>query len=83
MNIKNKVKMLQITVFVSVDADGNEGIIGQLINDKWMPFVIGDDSDEKIKRLLSLAVRLKNQTGIPFKILKFTTREDITEKFYK
>lgn len=79
MDIKNKLVISTVTAFVSVDKDGNEGIIGQLTNAGWMPFVCADE--ERIKSLLPLAVDLEKATGIPFRILQFSTKEDVTIKY--
>lgn len=68
-----------ITAIVSVDKDGNEGIIGQKLGADWMPFVFADPN--KIHLVLPMANEMTRQTGIPFKILQFSTREDVTEKF--
>ena len=79
IDIKNKLVIETITVFVTVDKDGNEGLIAQKFGDNWMPFVCADP--ERIESLLPIAIAMKKQTGIPFKILKFSTREDVTSKY--
>lgn len=66
----------QLTVFVSVDKEGNEGVIGQIMGNTFMPFVCADP--ERVKSLLPLAMAMSKNNGIPFKILKFTNREEIT-----
>lgn len=82
MEIKNEIVIRTITAFVSVDKDGNEGVIGQLMPDgKWMPFICADET--RIQTLLPFAIEVSRMTKIPFKILQFGTRTDLTEKYTK
>lgn len=79
MDVKNKLVIETITAFVSVDKDGNEGVIAQMLGGAWTPFVCADP--QRIDSILPLALELKKITGVPFKILQFSTREDITAKY--
>jgi hypothetical protein len=68
-----------ITAFVSVDKDGEEGIIGQLIDGAWMPFVCADE--ERFNRIFPMCKEFCEKTGVKFKILRFSTRTDITSEY--
>lgn len=74
----NKMVINQITAFISVDDKGDEGVIGQKLGGTWMPFVCADE--ERVKSLLPIAKQLK-KSGVNFRIVKFTSREDVTDKY--
>lgn len=64
--------------FVVADK-GGEGIMGFKAADGWMPMV-GADMD-RVKSLIPIAREISKVTGLPFKILKFSNRVDITDRF--
>lgn len=78
MDIQNIV-ISSITAFVSIDKDGNEVVIGQLMPDgAWMPFICADEA--RIAFILPLAIEVSRMTKVPFKIVQFGSRVDLTEK---
>ena len=68
-----------ITAFVSVGKDGEEGVIGQLMGDHWMPFVCADE--KRVEQILPICKDLCDRTGVEFKILRFSTRTDVTKEY--
>lgn len=74
-------KIEKITAFLSVDDEGNEGIIAEKIGDTWMPFIAAD-----MERLISLFPAMKEiakSSGKVIRIKEFTNVEDVTEKYIK
>jgi len=68
----------EIFAFVA-DSDGvGEGIMGVKIGDTWMALV-GADMD-RIESLIPIADTIKAKTGKDYKILKFSSREELTAK---
>ena len=72
-------KINEMFAFVSVDSkySGDEGVIGIYTNRKGVP-IIGADMD-RVVSLLPYADIISKKTNIPYRILKFSKREDITE----
>lgn len=75
------LKIETITAFVGTDDHGQEGIIGRLFGDQWMPFVAADLT--RLKQLLPVAVDLYSTRQDNFKILQFSVRTDITSQYMK
>ncbi len=72
--------MLAITemfVFVAEDEDRGEELLGVKRHGQWMPLVATDP--QRIPELIPLA----EQSDRPYRILRFSQREDITEKLPK
>lgn len=65
-DIKNKIVYKTMNAIVTVDKDGNEGVMGQQIGDAWYPFIFGDEA--MIKKVLPLAMEIQNNTVL---ILKY------------
>lgn len=78
IDIKNDIVISTVTAFVSVDKDGNEGVIGMMSSMGWVPFVCADE--KRIASLYPHAKELSKASGIPFKVLQFSTRTDITNE---
>ena len=72
-----KLSIDEMFAFVADDDEG-EGIMGAKIGDSWMPLV-GADMD-RVQSLVKIADMIKNETGKNYKVLKFSTREDITSQ---
>ena len=72
-------KINEMFAFVSIDSkySGDEGVMGIFTNGKWVP-LIGADMD-RVVSLLPYADIISKKTNIPYRILKFSKREDITE----
>lgn len=71
-------KIEKITAFVSVDAEGNEGILGEKVGNTWIPLIAADL--ERLHSLLGPAVRHFKARGINFKIIEFSVRTDVTQQ---
>jgi hypothetical protein len=67
----------EIFVFVAEDADQGEELLGVKRHGRWMPLV-GTDP-QRTAELIPLA----EQSDRPYRILRFSQREDITEKLPK
>lgn len=71
-------KIKTVTAFVSEDATG-EGIMAFLRPDGiWIPMVAADE--ERMISLYPHAVEVAEKSGVDFKVLQFTNRNDITEE---
>jgi hypothetical protein len=77
-NSKNYLYIDKIVAFVSVDKDGHEGVLGMNTPDGWMPLIGADEV--KVKQLYPIAVQISEIYGMKFRVLEFTTRNDITEQ---
>lgn len=69
-------------MFAFVAEDNGEGVMGAMTNSGIMMPLVGADM-ARVTSLYPWAMRIKETTGKPFKILKFSTREDITEQVKK
>ena len=68
-------KAKEMWAFMSVGADGDEGLIGMKQGDVWLPFVATDGGRLDMLRDLSrkVAVEIKR----PIYVVKFTNREEV------
>lgn len=72
--------IISITAFTSVDKDGVEGVLGQVMPDgSWMPFIFSDPVN--VALMLPVAIDMCRMTKIPFKIVQFNRWQDLTEKY--
>lgn len=84
---RNHLVIERISAVVSVDDDGNEGILGSMnpANGQWMPFIAADP--ERLSQLVPMAEEISQITGITYRVLQFTGKVDITaeakEKYLK
>lgn len=76
-------RITEMYAFVAEDRDPeDEGIIAMVgLGDTALPMV-GADPD-RVKSLVGYAELVKQVTGKPYKILRFTVREDVTEQYTK
>jgi hypothetical protein len=74
-----KLVIEEMFAFVAEDEQG-EGVMGFMDsrNMQWVPLV-GADMD-RVSSLYPIAVDISLISGKPFKVLKFSKREDITEE---
>lgn len=72
-------KIETIHAFISVDSEGDEGIVGMKnpTDGSWMPLIGADE--ERIKSLMPIAKQIKRLTNKKIKLIKFSIREDIEE----
>lgn len=69
----------KVTAFVAVDPkDGDEGVMAFQSDSGWMPLICADET--RIKQMLPIAEQISAATGTEYRILQFTTREDVTDK---
>lgn len=64
--------------FISVDEEGNEGLIAQLVDDMWVPFICADKT--RMEELLPIARRIARIAGMTIELRYFgrgTTMEVI------
>jgi hypothetical protein len=70
------LKVNTIYAFIAEDADGTEGIIGQLMPDNsWLPFIAADE--ERLSQLKLFAQKISNVTKKEIKLIKLSKREDV------
>ena len=80
MNFKssNYLKIEALYAYVSVDENGNEGILGAgMPNGMFMPLV-GADKD-LIEKCRSIAEKIGKASKMKIKLIKLTHREDLGE----
>lgn len=69
-----------LKAFVSIDKDGDEGIVACLTNQGWLPLIAADD--RRLKELYVLASREEFPVS-GYKVIQFSVRQDITEDVHK
>jgi hypothetical protein len=72
---KRFLRIDQMYAFVSVGKDGDEGIIGSIINGQYMPLVGADM--ERVESLRPYAQHAANQAGITVKLCLFSERKEV------
>ena len=60
--------------------DGNEGVLAARQDLAPPPYPLMETNKKKLKKLYKTATRLEKELEIPFRIYKFTHKEDITKK---
>lgn len=70
-------KIEKITAFISIADDGDEGVIGFLNGDSWMPLICADH--QRVNQMYPIAEKICKEAGKEFRVIQFTTRADITE----
>lgn len=71
----------QMYAFVAEDVEG-EGVMGATLNiggQEVFAALVGADM-ERVQALLPVAKRVSRISGTPFRILRFSKREDITDQ---
>lgn len=74
---ENTFKITEIYAFVSVDEDGNEGVLAANLGGMMMPFVCADKA--RVDSLRNHAEKIAHMTAKKIKLVKFTNREEIEE----
>ena len=72
------LKINTITAFIATDSEGNEGIMGFKGEDEWLSMIGADEN--RITSLFPIANEMSKLSGMPYKIVRFTTMTDITEE---
>lgn len=63
--------------YLSVDEDGDEGVIGRAHGVMWVPLVAADET--RLRGLRSTAKAVARQTGRVVRLVRFTVRQDVEE----
>jgi hypothetical protein len=73
-------KIQTVTAFVAIDdKNGDEGVIAFFDGMGWMPLICADE--QRIQSMLPLAKDVCRRERKKFRILRFSVREDVTEKY--
>lgn len=79
INPGNTIRIERIITFVSVDKNGNEGILGmQLPNGNWLPMIEADDA--RIESYTPYAEQVARETGMQVSLIRFDNRTTLIEK---
>lgn len=62
----------EIWAFVSVDAEGNEGVCAAMIGGAWMPLIAADAA--RLAQLRPIAARLATAGNMRIRLVRFTSR---------
>jgi hypothetical protein len=69
-----------VTAFVAIDEkNGDEGVLGIFTGSGWMPLICADET--RIQQMLPIAKDVCRREKKKFRILQFSVREDVTEKY--
>lgn len=68
-------KIESISAFISVDENGEEGILAQKIGGSWMPFIMADET--RLLEMKPLAESIAQKQPQPIKLVRFTHRVDV------
>jgi hypothetical protein len=64
----------EMWVYVSIDSDGNEGVVGSYVpGSGWVPLMATDPQRLELIRPMALAVA--RQSGMRIRLVKFSSRE--------
>lgn len=74
-------KITTLTAFISVDEDGEEGLIGLPIGDGMLslPAIAADKT--RVDELYPQVKAFSKMFGFKFKVIELSVRKDITEQF--
>jgi hypothetical protein len=81
MALERPHKIESIRACISVDPkDGDEGIMGcRLPDGTWMPLIASDNV--RFEFIVDMAEKIKTATGIDYKVINFSTREDVSAQY--
>lgn len=69
----------KVTAFVAIDpVNGDEGVLGFKGPDSWIPLICADE--KRIEQMFAMAQDITAHAGISYKIIQFSTREDVTDE---
>lgn len=77
-------KIEQVSIFIAVGEDGDEGVIGIPMpgsNTMSFPAVAADET--RAKELYPVVKRYCDRMGIDFKVIHLSTRTDVTHEYEK
>ena len=77
MASKPGFRIKTIHAYTAIGDDNEEGIIGELIDGTFMPFVCADE--DRLRSLRQNAVDIGKMTGKKIKLVRFSVREDIED----
>lgn len=70
----------KVTAFVAIDPEnGDEGVMAFMApGGQWMPLVCADEA--RIESMITFAEDIYAHTGLPYQIIQFSVREDVTDQ---
>jgi hypothetical protein len=68
-------KITTIHAFIATDDDDEEGVIGELMGDQWLPFVCADET--RVADLRPRAELIAATLGVKVTLARFSVREDV------
>jgi hypothetical protein len=69
----------KVTAFVAIDPkNGDEGVMAFKSDTGWMPLICADE--ERTRHMLPIAEQISSATGQKYRIIQFSTREDVTDQ---
>lgn len=72
----------KVTAFIAIDpVNGDEGVIAFNSSSGWMPLVCADET--RIREMLPIAEKITAATGQQYRIVQFSTREEVTDQVKK
>jgi hypothetical protein len=71
-------KITTLTAFISIDKNDEEGVMAFNSDQGWVPLVCADEA--RIKSMLTIAEDIKKMSGMPYRIIQFSVRTDVTEE---
>jgi hypothetical protein len=74
---QNTFKITEIYAYVSVDADGNEGVCAFTSGTTINPMIAADP--KRLEQLEPIAKALAGMSPYPIKLVKFNVREEVRE----
>ena len=74
-------KIKTVTVFVAIDENNEEGVMGFKSDMGWMPLVCADE--ERIRKVFPIAEQIKKASGKDYRVLQFSVRTDVTDEIKK
>lgn len=71
----NTLKIDSVWLFISQDADGNEGLVAATLGQLFTPLIAADK--ERLDQLRSIALESSKLTKKKIKLIRLTAREEI------
>ena len=64
-----------IWAFISVDAEGNEGVCAAMLNGIFAPLIAADE--DRLASLRPIAIKIAKETGITVRLIKLSSRTEL------
>lgn len=77
--MKKGFRIKKVTAFVAIDTNDEEGVMAfQDKEGKWLPLICGDE--DRIKSMYPIAESMSRIAGMPFRVIQFSLRMDVTDE---